>query len=176
MADAVTVAKCPSEKIGDFNKRLRETCEAQPVTDTSIVIIHGQPVVTLFSEMIEADEEDVAAAKEDGEELALGELIPSEDPLVAQVCAMDCSTDASAGKTQVYADRLFERSKGAVSKTLHASGHIFGFVEGPDKKTHYCQQEVGYMLVAYFADAGGEEEPGADEKADEQMAKELKKK
>ncbi len=175
MADALTIPKCPSEKVGDFNKRLKETCTMQPVTDASIVIVHGQPVITLFSEMVEADQEDVDAAAEDGEELKLGELIPSEDPLIVQVCSLDCSSDESAGKTQQYAERLFQRADGAVSKTLHATGRIFGFVEATDKKQHYCEQEISYMLVAYFAGVA-EDEAGADDKADQRMAHELKKK
>ncbi len=172
MADAMTLPKVPNETISEFNKRLVKACQVQPVTDAGLVVIHGQPVVTLFSEMVDADQKDVDEAKEDGEEIELGEPIPSEAPLVVQVCQLDCSTDDAAAKTQAYTERLYERAEGGVTKTLHASGSIFGFVEGPDKKSFYCEQPISYMAVAYFADQDEEDEG----KADAQMVKDLKKK
>lgn len=177
MADAMTLAKVPSEKISLFNKRLIEACNIQPVTDVSLIVVHGQPVVTLFSEMVEADQEDVDEAKEDDEEIELGELIPSEAPLIVQVCMLDCSSDEATGLTQQHTERLYQRAKGGVTKTLHATGSIFGFVEAPapDKKAYYCEQTISYMLVASFAEEVEEDVANAA-KADAQMAKDLQKK
>lgn len=175
MAEAMTLPKVPSESISDYNKRLAFACNEQPVTDVSIIVVHGQPVVTIFCEMVEADQEDVDEAKEDGEEIALGTLIPSEPPLVVQVCAIDCSTVEAAVLSQKYMDRLYQRAAGGVTKTLNATGSIFGFVDTPDKKSIYCEQLVTYLLVAYFAEEVEENATNAA-KADAQMAKDLQRK
>lgn len=172
MADAMTIIKCPSEEIGAFNKRLLANCQSQPVTEVSLHVVHGQPVVTLFSEMVEADEEDVEEAKEAGETLTLGELIPAEPPLLAQICLLRGDTDEFSGKTQKFTERLFIRADGDVVKVLHGEGSIFGFIEGADKKPFYAEQRVNYMLVAYLADSGEERDEGA---ADQQMVKDLQK-
>ncbi len=171
MADAMTLAKAPTETISAYNKRLREACGTQPVTEVSISVVDGQPFVTLFCEMVEADEEDVAEALALGETIALKEMIPEEDPLIAQVSRVDCTSDESARKTQAHTERLFERADGGVVKLLNATGPIYGWLESPDKKQHYCQQSVNYVLVAYLADSDGENDGEEDAKMERDLQK-----
>lgn len=148
MADAMTLAKLPTEKMSAFNARLRAACDQQPVTGAQILVPDGEPVVVLFSEMVEATKEDV----DEGAAEKAGELIPEKDPVVVQVARMQCDTDKAATRTQEHMEVLFTRADGAVVEILNASGKRAGWLEGPDKRQHYVQVPVHYVLVSYLPD------------------------
>ena len=164
MADAFTLVKNPSETLGAFNKRLRKACgpDMPAVTEMSVCVVDGQPVVTLFSEMIEIEQADIDEAKEAGEDPlpVLGEVVPEEEPIIVQVSKLNCTTDEEAMASQKFLDVLYQRADGNVTKQLQASGPIFGFLKGPDKATDvYCQQVVTYAFVSYLRDVGDEGAP-----------------
>ncbi len=174
MADGMTLLKAPTENISAFNKRLKDACGIKPVTEVSLFVIDGEPLVTLFSELVEANEEDVAEAKEGGETLELGELIPEEAPMIAQVTRVECLNDDLALKSQQRTERLFERADGGVQKLLCASGTVPIWVTSPEKKTeHLVQQNVHYVLVAYLADG---DDDGDGSKGDAKMERDLRAK
>jgi hypothetical protein len=166
MADAITLIKAPVEKMQDFNIRLKQSCESQPVTDVSIVVIDGEPAVTLFSEVVEATQEDVDEAKEDGQEIKLGEMIPEQAPMMAQVTRVSAVDAQAAAKSQDRMERLYERAGGSVIKQLHAEGSRAGFMVIPDSKPEqkaWVTAPEHYMLVAYLP---ADEESGEKEKPD----------
>ncbi len=175
MADAMTLAKTPKEPIKAFNRRLRSACsdEGNPVTSVDITVVDGEPVVTLFSEMVEATEEDVADAKTAGEELKIDELIPDGDPVVAQVVMLSCATEEAATKTQEYTEKVYERADGGVRDIKYATGSRFGFVDDPNdrekekerRRQVYIQEQCQFMLVSYLADFDESDDKPGDEQA-----------
>ncbi len=172
MADAVTMVKLPSESPSAFNKRLREACNMQAVTDASLSVVDGQPVVTLFSEMVAIEQKDIDEAQEAGDELPkLGEMVPEEDPIIAQVSKLSCVNDEEAAKSQAFMEKLYDRAQGNVVNLLYAVGSIFGFLKGPDGKDIYCEQAVNYALVSYVAEPDEGDQTGQDAKMDQTLRK-----
>ena len=148
MADAMSLAKLPSEKLSAFNKRLKQACDDQPVTGAQILVIDGQPVGTIFSEIVEAEQEDV----DEGVAEKVGEEIPAKPPVIVQVARARCDTDEGAVKTQEHLETLFSRANGEVVEILHGQGSVSGWVEGPDKKQAYVSTPVTFLLVSYIQD------------------------
>jgi hypothetical protein len=119
MADARTLAKLTTEAMHQFNKRLKLACEEAAVTEVSLHAIDGEPVVTLFSEMVVATDEDVKEAREDGDtELKEGDLIPEEEPVTVQVGKVSCVNDDEATSTQKRFETIYGRAQGGVVKVL----------------------------------------------------------
>lgn len=165
MADAVSLARSPDEKISAFNKRLLEACQQSPVTDVQLIVVDGQPVVTLFSEVVEATEEDVEEAKADGDtDIKVGDTIPENPPISVQVARVACATPEAATKTHSHLETLYQRANGEVVKQIHATGSRFGFSETPDKKgTVWVEQVDTYVAVAYLnADAEDQEDEAGE--------------
>jgi hypothetical protein len=177
MADAMTCAKSPDETMKQFNLRLREACSNKnnPVTNVSIIVTHGEPVVTLFSEVHEVTEEDVKEAADEGEDpLTLGELIPDNEPLIAQVVKVSCASPEEAIKTQRRLETLYERADGGVIELLHATGSRFGFVPLPGAKDPkdpreqvYVEEPVTYVLISY--EVGDDDDEQDDSKGEADM-------
>lgn len=164
MADAATVVKAPEESLKDFNKRLFVTCGEFPITNVQLAVVDGQPVVTLFSESVEADEEDVQEAEEAGEKIAVGDLIPAEDPVVVQVCTLRAASIDDAQKSQRRMDMLYKRADGNVTGVLHASGRgLVTLVDPVTKKETVMEREVHLAAVIFHpsddADGAGPEAP-----------------
>lgn len=163
MADAMTLSKLPGEKSGQFNKRLLDACNDQPVTSAQLLVVDGEPVVTLFSETIEATDEHV----KEGEADERGEMIPAGDPIIVQVTRASCETDKDAALTQQRMETLYNRADGAVVEILDAVGFRAGWVEDKSGKSHWVQIPVTYLLVSYIAGDEDEDEDAAGEQADD---------
>jgi len=162
MADAITLLKSPQEAMKAFNQRLLASCQEVAVTSVQMSVVSGQPVVTLFSEIVEADQEDVD--KSNGE-IKLEELIPSDDPIYVQVCELKAGTTEEVTKSQNKMNILYGRADGGVTSVQHAVGNVFGFIENPKKEIVFCQQEAHFALVAYNSsdeveEDGEEDAPG----------------
>lgn len=148
MADAMSLCKLPNETMGAFNQRLRAACgeDSNPVTGVMLLVIDGEPLVTLFSELKEASDKDVADAKAAGDtELRVGDDIPESEPLVAQVVRVSAADDKEATKSQQRLEVLYERADGGVVELLNASGKR-------------GMTDVTYILVSYLADDGEDED------------------
>jgi hypothetical protein len=155
MADARTLVKLPIEKIGDFNKRLLSSCKEVEVTTAMLHVIDGEPVVTLFSEMVVATEEDVAEATEDLEEgdkldFKAGDLIPENDPVLVQICKVAAYDDKAAGTSHKFLESVFHRAEGQVVKVLKDTGSRFGWVQAADKSLHWVEEQFTYFAVLYL--------------------------
>jgi len=170
MSEVMILLKDPNEDLKLFNKRIREVCGQTMVTDFELHVVDGQPMLSLFSGMIEADEEDVAEAKEEGEELELGALIPEDDPVVVQVCGaaalvpmeLDANGGLVKGKegdaalTEKRVDVICERAGDAVTKVRVATGSSYNWVTVPGKdagKKEWLPVTKTWIAVAHVADA-----------------------
>lgn len=167
MADARTLIKLPNEKTGDFNRRLLSSCKEVEVTNAMLHVIDGEPVVTLFSEMIVATEEDVAEAADEldeGEKLDFkaGDLIPENDPVLVQICKVAAYDDVAAGKTHKFLESVFHRAEAQVVKVLKDTGSRFGWAQAADKTLHWIEEQFTYFAVLYLDPEDITEEPEAD--------------
>lgn len=150
MADGISLVKAPEEQVSAFNQRLLSACGDFPITSVQLVVIDGQPMVTLFSESVEADEEDVEEAKEAGEEISVGDLIPTEDPVVVQVTQVRADSLDAAKKAQDRMETLYKRANGGVTSVLHASGKgLQKIVDPQTKKISFDIREIHYAAVVY---------------------------
>lgn len=187
MADARTLVKLPNEKPADFNKRLLVACreEGVEVTNAALHVIDGEAVVTLFSEMVEATEEDVAETveeakaeaktagrpfKEDDVDLEEGDLIPENDPVFVQVCRVAAYDDKAGGVTHKFLETVYERAEGQVVKVLKDTGSRFSWGQAPDKSMHWIEEHVTYFAVLYL----NPENIEPDVNAEERMAQNLR--
>jgi hypothetical protein len=170
MADAQTYIKDPNESMIDFNKRMKTACEEMDVTDFQLVVVDGEPMVTLLSGMVPATEEDIEELKEADPEAELpevGDPIPEDDSLIVQcakVSAMTPTTfDAKGGvaekgdalKSEKRLETLYVRANGGVVKHVHAVGKYGRFVDTADKKQVWAEVVANYVAVGYVP---GEEE------------------
>lgn len=164
MADARTFVKLPAEKMSDFNKRLLTACEEDEVTTVMLHVIDGEPVVTLFSEILIANEEDVAEALDDDPDstLKVGDELPEEPPVFVQVAKISCLSDELSKASQNRMETMYNRAGGQIVKLLKDSCSRFGFINHPDsKKDYYGEEVITYMaVVAYIP----EEDEGDDER------------
>ncbi len=169
MAIVIPVQQIPSEKISDFNKRLQAAClqednDGEPVviTDATMHVVDGFPLVMLSAEMVEATEEDVENdAPAAGEEaLKLGELIPAGPGLIVQVTKLGADTDKAAEQTQGWLDKLVLRFGGEVLNTSASTGTVIALVGITDTeagagkpvvKQVPVRKDVTYLMLAYDA-------------------------
>ncbi len=118
-----TLVQPPHEKMKDFNERLREVCEQSPITSFEAVVVDGQPVITLMSEVMEATEEDVEKAKEDDPEddLKIGDMIPVDDTVLVQVSGVGAAGE-KASNTEHAHDVLNKRAGGEAIEVRYFTG------------------------------------------------------
>ena len=147
MSDVMFCVRDPNETVSSFNKRLFKVCHDTAVTDFELHVVDGQPMVMMFAGVVEADAEDVAAAKEDGEDLKEGDIIPEDDPIIIQVakaCALQPMAidkdgalvkgqEGDAAKTERGLDVLGERARDRVTKVRVATGTSHNWVKAPAK-------------------------------------------
>ncbi len=118
-----TLVRPPHEGMKEFNERLREACQSAPITSFKAVVVDGQPVITLISEVEEATDEDVANYKENGETLTKGELIPIDDTLLIQISGMSSAGDKAAGTEHAH-DVLNRRADGECVDVEYFTGQF----------------------------------------------------
>ncbi len=170
MSDALIAIKDPNEEMKNFNKRLRDACANTPVTDFELHVVDGQPMVVMFSGLVEADEDDVEEAKEASEELKLGDLIPEDDPVVIQVCqlralvpmeldkdgALVKGKEGDAALTEKRLDTICERANDGITKVRVASGTSYAWVVLPgkdtekEKKREWLPVTTAFTAIAYI--------------------------
>ena len=160
MADACTLVKAPEEQMSKFNERLIAECREIAVTSVQMAIVDGQPCVTLFSEAVEATEEDVEEAKEVAEEdggkceLKVGDLIPSEEPVFVQVSPLHADNLERAAKSQSRMETLYKRAQGGVTAVLHATGKGIVKINDPVlKKDLFVEKDLHFAAVVYNPDS-----------------------
>ena len=161
MAINYTLIRTPDEKASQFNARLKDACssEADPITDFQLDVVDGLPVVTLISEMEEADEEDVEAAKEAGDTLELGAEIPAGPALIVQVGRLMADTAKNATESAERIEKLLGSFGGDVLKQLVAKGtqQVITTVfdkDGKDSGLRFpIAQEVAYTAIGLNAEA-----------------------
>jgi hypothetical protein len=171
MAFLIPVQQLPTEKIGDFNKRLQGACmqeddQDQPITitDATLTVVDGLPLVLLTAEMTEATEEDVENDEpEEGQpRLKEGDLIPAGPGLIVQVMGLDATTDERASKSQGRLNSLATRFGGEVLHTSTAVGTVIALVDVHEgdakdpskvvKKQVPVRKDVTFLMVAYDLD------------------------
>lgn len=182
MAVLIPILRTVSEKPVDFNKRLFAACQQEDqdgnaivITDASLTVVDGMPLVTLISETIEASEEDVEEA-DDEEKLEVGDIIPNGPGLIVQVLRLEAETDDKCAAMQNRLNALAVRFGGEVIKTLTATGTVIALVEVRDSvptgvkdvvstviRQVPIRKDVTFMLLAYDADVGAAEGEGGDE-------------
>jgi hypothetical protein len=177
MADALTCIKDPDEKMSEFNNRLKAECDKFEPTKVVILVVDGEPMVTLMSETVEADEEDVADAKEHGatiedegkeRPIQLGDEIPAGDIVsvkVVKVAGYELPKTAVARKgsptegmsisqiSEERLDKLYTEANGLITEHILASG--------PALAPAYPGQQVHYVGVVYVPVEDEEEEDRA---------------
>jgi len=153
-----TLVKSSVETMKAFNTRLRDACENSPVTSFHAVVVDGQPVITLMSELSEADAEDVAEYKADGQNIKEGDLIPIDLPICVQVGGVSAIGD-DAAETEHAHDSLNKRAQSECTEVRYFSGQ--SFVWTPDRneavtsakpKLVLAQAAVVFAAIAYLAD------------------------
>lgn len=167
MSDIALLVKTGNEKMSAFNQRLGEACRSAPITSFQAEVVDGQPAILLCSEMIEADQEAIAQAKEDGVIIEAGELIPDSDPVVVQVARLGAFGEEAA-KAEQSVGVLAKRGDGQVADVEMIKGQTIDFVldrndcddAGKPKVANpryvTYNRETVYVVVSYFA---AEEEP-----------------
>ncbi len=168
MSDAVILIKDPTEILKDFNKRLRTFCGQTAVTDFEVHVVDGQPMVSLFAGMVPAEEEDVEDAKEAGEIIKVGDLIPEDDPIVVQVCGVAARApmerdenggqvkgkEGDAAQSEKRLDALCEKAADGIVKMRVASGTSHDWVTIPGKdanKREWLPVTKTYVALAFGA-------------------------
>jgi hypothetical protein len=178
MADALTCIKDPGELLSQFNKRLKAECDKFEPTGAQIVIIDGEPMVTLKSETVEAEQEDVEDAKAhgatitvDGKERAiqLGDEIPAGDIVTVKLVKVGAfetpkrtalrkggptegmtASEAAEG----HLDQVYTLANGLIMEHL--------FATGPVLQPEYAGQMVHYIAVVFVeADDGTDDAQAA---------------
>lgn len=169
MSEAIICIKDPSETVKDFNKRLRDSCEQAPVTDFELHVVDGQPMVSMFAGMVEAEQEDVDDAQAEGEELELGALIPEDDPVLVQVCEVAAlvpmerddkgelvqGKEGDAAKSERKLDVLCERAGDAVTKIRVSCGTHYGWVQTQKEtaKKEWLPISKSWIAIAHAVEA-----------------------
>lgn len=165
MADALTCIKGSGELLSAFNNRLKAECDKFEPTRVQLVIIDGEPCVFLLAETIEADEDDVADAKEHGatitdgggeREIRLGDEIPAGDIVsvkIARIAAFETPKATAARKgtktdgipisevSEMRLDGIYSDAKGLITDHIVASG--------PALEPAYAGQLIHYVAVVY---------------------------
>lgn len=169
MSEAMILIKDPNETVKQLNQRLRDACLQAPVTDFELHVVDGQPMISLFAGVVEADEDDVAEALEADEVIKLGALIPEDDPVVVQVSDVSAlvpmevdgnggqikGKEGDAAKSEKKLDTLCERAGDAVTKLRTASGTAHGWViiGGKDAtKKEWLPITKTWVALAYVAE------------------------
>jgi len=126
MSDAITLIRTPNQPLPAFNAELRQRCSEMPITDFQIVLVDGQPAVTLISEDVEATEEDVRDALEADpqSDLKVGDPIPESDPLLIQVTPLGARTESEVTSSRGRVDKLCDRAKGEIERIITATGEV----------------------------------------------------
>lgn len=128
---ALTLVKLPSEKTVAFNRtRLGEACRSADITEISLEVIDGQPVVTLLSQTTDATEEDV----DDGVADEIGEPMVSGPRLCCAVCPASADNDASAEQFQTNIMKVHDLADGALVRLEFKSSTSYQFIKsGTDR-------------------------------------------
>ena len=150
MADGMTIIKAPEEQMSAFNKRLLLSCGEVPVTSVQMTIIDGQPSLTLFSEIVDAEQDDVEAFAAEGVVVKEGDPVPAEDPVHVQVTPLRAGNLAEVTKSQERMETLYKRADGSVTAVLHATGKGIVKVHDPvTKKDTLVEKDVHYAAVVF---------------------------
>lgn len=148
MADATTLICAPDESLKKFNKRIAAACgqEGAFVTSVNLDIVDGQPMVTLFSDIAEATEEDVAA----GEAEKVGDPIFQAGPLVCAVSKVSAVSKDQAEKSEVHLEKIYDLAEEGLEDVSHESATYWQWVESPSGgEPHYLPVRVSYVLVSW---------------------------
>lgn len=183
MADARTCFKGSDEALSAFNKRLKVECEDFEPTRVIVVMIDGEPCVTLMAETVEANEEDVADAKEHGATITengkerpieRGDEIPAGDIVqvkLAKIAGFETPKSQAARKgtkseglprsviSEEHLDSLYAEAKGLITEILHVSG--------PPLPPEYVGHTLHYVAVVFVSveDAEDAEKDAAEGEA-----------
>ena len=169
MSDALTCIKGSDEKLSAFNNRLKAECDKFEPTRVQVVLIEGEPCVTLVSETVEAEQDDVDDAAEheatiDDEvtkkprPIRLGDEIPAGDIVcvkLVKIASYETPKMAAARKGTATQDM----PRSAISEDhlekvyIEANGLIndLQVVSGPPLAPEYVGQLLHYMVVVYVA-------------------------
>lgn len=176
MALIIPIQKLVSESPSTFNTRLADACqqedsEGEPVviTDATLIVADGVPMVVLTSEMVEASEEDAAELKDD--DVNEGDLIPAGPGVIAQVMKLGAKSDAECATVQERLNSMATRLGGDVLRVTSATGKTLTLVDIREKdaagkevlRQVPVQEEVTYVLMMYSADTDDTESKSKDD-------------
>jgi hypothetical protein len=150
MATIRNLTQSPGETSKEFNRRLMRACFHSPVTDYQAAVVDGMPTLTLLSEIVDADEEMVQEAKQDGSEIQLGDQVPSDVPLLVQVIKTGAVREL--GDVEQGVSVMNERAKGEILEIEHVEGPDFAWVtdenDSASKKKVMVQTSAVYLIVS----------------------------
>jgi hypothetical protein len=155
----------PSEDMKTFNSRLQAACLATPVTGVKLYVIHGQPAVFLFSEIMEAEEEDI----EEGLAEAVGDTFTEQGPFMVKVMELGAKSKKQRDHTEAHFQVILDGAEGQISGVEIAHGETRDWVRTQDGLSQeYLSVIKTYGAILWEIDAAevGEAE-GEEEDEDE---------
>jgi translation elongation factor EF-1beta len=150
-----------------FNAELQAACldPDSPVTEIEAAVVDGSLFVTLLAGVVEATDEDLEDAKEEGvkPDFKVGDFIPEGDALCVKIMHLRAHTEAQVSKVQEHLDDMYGIADGMIVKHLIVKGRGLAnivHVEDVDKKIpeeqkrrQYIETEIAFAVVIFLAEA-----------------------
>ena len=173
MAEATHLIFVPGTNLKKFNQRIQQICSETPVTRITACLIKGGSVkLTLWTDDMIADEEDVAAGQI--EDLKVGDPILEGDPVCALLTITSGETPEEAQKSEDRLEQLDEICASSIVEEINLVGQDYAWLQPRDPDGDIIDTETPLYLpviisytVLVFEIMTQAEDTGDDDEGDE---------
>lgn len=171
MARMHILIKDPDERESKFNARLKEACTDPdyPVTDATLGLVDGQPMVCLESEVKISDVEDVKEGLAEEEGLF---LVDADEQICVKVCKLFATEVDESMKSENRLNKAMEEAGEYALELEVKSNEYFSWVTDPNSKQEvYLPGKATWAMVIFSLEAledRSEDNPGQEDKLEQE--------